>query len=441
MIARRLSAIFVLVVAGLIGWWVASTQAVDSKHKLNYGLDLSGGSRLTFVADTSTLDGGDVASAMTSLRDVIERRVNQSGTAEATVAVERSSFGEAANRDRLVVELPGITDPAAAAAEIGKTPLLEFRLVEEATDASGTPMFSDPILTGAHLKRAALTFDQTGLGRPMISFELNDEGGKKFGEITEANVGRQFAIFLDGAMLSAPVIREEIPGGKAVISGDFTVKEAQEMVRNLNYGALPVNVTLLETRTVGASLGADTLRQGETALLYAIIAVAIYMLVLYRLPGLVASLALVSYSFLVLAIFKIFGVTLTAAGIAGLILSVGVAVDANVLIFERLREELGRGRTLTEATALGFSRAWPSIRDGNLSSLISAVLLFWLSGVALVKGFALVFAIGVISSMATAILVTWVLLRALGDLSPKMAHIFYAAPRQKQNDAEPVAGN
>lgn len=275
----------------------------------------------------------------------------------------------------------------------------------------------------------------------MISFELNDEGGKKFGEITEANVGRQFAIFLDGAMLSAPVIREEIPGGKAVISGDFTVKEAQEMVRNLNYGALPVNVTLLETRTVGASLGADTLRQGETALLYAIIAVAIYMLVLYRLPGLVASLALVSYSFLVLAIFKIFGVTLTAAGIAGLILSVGVAVDANVLIFERLREELGRGRTLTEATALGFSRAWPSIRDGNLSSLISAVLLFWLSGVALVKGFALVFAIGVLSSMATAILVTWVLLRALGDLSPKMAHIFYAAPRQKQNDAEPVAGN
>lgn len=429
MIARRLSALLVLCLAFLLAWWVFSTEtAADGARKLNYGLDLSGGSRLTFVADTASLPQGEVAGAMSALREVIERRINQFGTAEPTVAVERSSFGDEATRDRLVVEIPGETNPAAAAARIGETPLLEFRLVQDSPSASGTPVLGEPLLTGAHLKRASLTFDQTG-GLPSITLDLNEEGAQRFGEVTKANVGRMLAIVLDGGLLSSPVIREEITGGRAVISGEFTVAEAREIVRSLNYGALPVKVSLLETRTVGASLGADTLQKGTVALGLAILVVSLYMVIWYRLPGLLSAVALSAYAALMVTLFKVFGVTITAAGIAGLILSVGVAVDANVLIFERLREELGKGRTLTEATALGFSRAWPSIRDGNLSGLLSSALLFWLSGVALVKGFALVFMIGILASLATALGVTWVFLRAVGEPSPTVARLLYAAPR------------
>ena len=418
MFKQRIIALLVIVAAVGIGYFVYQTESSNSNYNFKLGLDLNGGSHLVYQADVSEVAAGDIASSMEALRNVIERRVNLFGVSEPIVQTE--SAGLIAGKtiaQKLIVELPGVANIDKAIEMIGKTPLLEFKLVQEGPPAAGTTTPTLTLiptgLTGRLLKRAALEFGQN-IGEPQVLINFTDEGKELFAQITKNNVGRVLGIFLDGEPLSLPVVREEIRDGSAVISGAFTPAEAKLLVRDLNYGALPVPIKLLSTQKIGASLGADAVKAGVKAGEIAFIVIAIFLILWYRLPGTVAIVALAIYVVLNLAIFKLIPVTLTAAGIAGFILSIGMAVDANILIFERLKEELRRGRTLQDAIHEGFTRAWTSIRDSNLSSIITAVILFWLASTSVIKGFALVFGIGVLTSMLTAITVSRTLLLALG---------------------------
>jgi protein-export membrane protein SecD len=245
-----------------------------------------------------------------------------------------------------------------------------------------------------------------------VILNFNSDGAKLFEKITSENVGQTLAIFLDGQPISTPTIQEAIPGGQATISGRFTATEARDLVRNLNFGALPVPITLESSSAVGPTLGAAAMSAGVAAGLIGFAIVALFMIAWYRLPGLVAALALAEYLAFMLSVIKVIPVTLTASGIAGLIISVGMAVDANVLIFERTKEELREGKGAREAVHIGFSRAWPAIRDGHLTMIISGVILFWL-GTSIVQGFALVFVLGVLASFISAVSLSRVFLLAI----------------------------
>lgn len=427
---RRFHALSVLIVIGVVGFFVYSnTVSEDAQYPFKLGLDLAGGSHLVYEADVSQIDPAEVGDLMNVLRDVIERRVNVFGVSEPIVQVETSSFVAETQVERLVVELPGVSDVSQAIAEIGKTPLLEFKLVDQtalridmgSTTASGTAPV-DPFigtgLTGRYLASAALEFAGGSGGQlsnePVVSIVFNAEGGDLFEAITREHTGENLAIFLDGEMISSPRINEAIVGGRAIISGGFVAEEARDLAQNLNFGALPVAIELASTQTVGASLGEEVLQKGVTAGAIGLGLVLLFMALWYRLPGLVAGVSLLGYVVVMLALFKLIPVTLTAAGLAGFVLSLGMAVDANVLVFERMKEEYRSGKGSTEAARIGFARAWSAIRDGNVTSILSAILLFWF-GTSLVKGFALVFGLGVIVSMLSALLVTRTLLLALPE--------------------------
>jgi protein-export membrane protein SecD len=426
MFKKRLLALVLLVLGGLVGWYVYNSQvAADSTHKFKLGLDLNGGTELVYSADTSKLASSEISDAMNTLRDVIERRVNAFGVAEPIVQVEKVGFGIAGDAsNQLVVDLPGVTNVKDAVAMIGKTPSLEFRLENPALtdkekadpELTANKAFITTGLDGRYLSKSALEYDQT-TGQSVVSLQFNTEGADKFAELTKNNIGKVLAIFLDGDLKSMPVIRDEIRNGKAVISGGFTGSagraEAKTLVNNLNLGALPLPIELISTQTVGATLGQAATKAAVYAGILAFILISIFMILFYRLPGLIAVIALAIYTAINLAIFKLLPVTLTAPGIAGFILSVGMAVDANILIFERMKEEMNRGRELGDAVKEGFHRAWLSIRDSNTSSLITACILFMFSSTALVKGFALVFAIGVLVSMFTAITATRTMLLSI----------------------------
>ena len=427
---ERLIALAILIAGFGVGWLVYSSEVHGENFLFRLGLDLSGGTHLVYKADTSRLADADVRESMASLRDTIERRVNLFGVSEPIVQTERSGALSGETQDRLIIELPGVTDTQEAIRLIGETPVLEFRLQQPVDTQNATvgedgqlelsigDAFGSAILTGAHLDRATLQFGQSSAGglsnEPLVILDFTSEGGQIFEDFTAAHVGEVFGIFLDGQLISNPVINERITGGSAVISGGFTPDEARELVRNLNFGALPLPIELLSSQTIGASLGTDTLTHGVKAGIWGLVAVALFLLLWYRLPGLLAVVSLSLYIVLMLALFKFIPVTLTAAGLAGFILSIGLAVDANVLIFERMKEELLQDKWTNNAVRDGFSRAWLSIRDGNLSSIITAVILFWF-GTSLVEGFALVFGIGVLVSMFTAITISRSFLLALGD--------------------------
>ncbi len=272
------------------------------------------------------------------------------------------------------------------------------------------PQFNPTGLSGKNLTRATVVFQQQGVGSPQVSLEFDDEGRKLFAEITERSVGKRVAIMIDGVIISAPVVQEKITEGNAVITGNFTVDEAKELARNLNQGALPVPINLVSRQTVGATLGQESVQKSLVAGIIGLIAVAVFMIGFYRFPGLLATASLLIYAVIALAIFKLIPVTLTLAGVAGFIMSIGMAVDANVLIFERLREELREGKDLSLAIENGFRGAWSSIRDSNISSIITCIILYAF-GSSLVKGFALTLGIGVVVSMFTAITVTRTFLR------------------------------
>ena len=382
------------------------------------GLDLAGGSALTYKIETSTLpEGSNVADNVAALRDVVERRVNLFGVREPTVT---SQFSRLANEWRLIVELPGVTDVAQASKMIGETPVLEFRTQKPGTVIGTSTLdfgnnFESSQLTGRYLEKASLIFDGT-TNRPMVQLKFNDEGSDLFASITKANIGKQIAIFLDGAPISAPVVNEEITGGTAVISGTFAVEEARTLVGRLNAGALPLPITLSGTTIVGPTLGAQAVQDGVKAAVIGFLLVVIFMIVWYRLPGLMASLGLITYSAIMLALFKLIPVTLTSAGIAGFIISVGLAVDANVLTFERMKEEIRNGKGLIDAVEAGFARAWTSIRDSHIAAIIVSVILFWM-GTSVVKGFAFTFFLGAVVSLISAQLVTRVFMRAIANKS------------------------
>lgn len=445
-IFRTVVLIGLVVFLGYTVWQNASSENSSNPFKL--GLDLAGGSHLVYEADTSAVDPEEITELMNVLKEVIERRVNIFGVSEPIVQVETSSFVTEERSDRLVVELPGVTDVSQAIAEIGRTPLLEFKLLDlelleqqqtlealdsitassgaqignvrvngEAIDEDVEP-FVDTGLTGRYLESASLEFagGQSGqlANEPIVSVQFSSEGADLFASITRDNVGQQLGIFLDGELLSAPVINEPILGGTAVISGGFDPDEARALAENLSFGALPLPISLQSTQTIGPTLGAEILEKGVQAGLIGVALVMLYMIFWYRLPGLLASISLVSYVIIMLALFQYIPVTLTAAGLAGFVLSLGMAVDANVLVFERLKEEIRSGKTTGEATSLAFQRAWTAIRDGNVTSILSAIILFWF-GTSLVKGFALVFGIGVITSMFSALVITRALLIIVPD--------------------------
>ncbi len=423
---RSWAIIFVLVTI-LMGWWLYSSQTGgEDERKFRFGLDLVGGSHLVYEADTSHLNPAEVDDAMMALRDVIEKRVNLFGVSEPLVQVEKASaLSEGDKTERLIVELPGVTDLAKAVDMIGDTPQLDFKIVGDPIGTSTEVVYIETGLTGQLLKRARLEFSSSqGQGgfanEPLVMVDFNEEGKELFAKITRENVGRQLAIFLDGGEpKSDPVIREPIVGGTAVISGSFTAEEARELVRNLNIGALPVPITLASTESVGASLGMETLDKGIVAGLWGIGIVMLFLALWYRVPGILASLALFFYLVLNLGVYMLIPVTITAAGLAGLVLSIGMAVDANILIFERMKDELRRGAAVRDAIREGVARAWLPIRDGNLTSILSAVILFWF-GTASVEGFALTLIIGILISMFTAIVVTRTFLLAFAVDSDKV---------------------
>ncbi len=415
--------ILLIIAFVLLGYFLVRQEREGARFPFKFGLDLVGGIELVYKADTSNIS--DVKGAMESLKNVVERRIAESnlsgalGTLEPVIQTESSGVLSGNKDERLIVELPGVTDLKQAEDLIGKTPILEFRLLKPGTDpqkisdgsVSTDEIFLSASLTGQYLDKARLEFNQT-TGASLIGLTFNSEGKDIFARITRDHKGEILGIVLDGVRLSWPVIQDVITDGKAQITGSFSPDEAKTLVRNLNYGALPVPISLLNSQTIGASLGEEALNSGVRAGLYGFLALVIFLILWYRLPGLVASVALVSYVILSLVVFKLIPVTLTAAGLAGFILSIGMAVDANILIFERTKEELKKGKSIHDALHEGFARAWLSIRDSNISSIITAVVLFWL-GTSAVKGFALTLGLGVLISMLTAITVSRTFLFAI----------------------------
>jgi len=374
---------------------IVSTAAIIMKPT-KLGLDLVGGSRLLLEAETTDSIAKITPDVMNRLQFAIEKRVNKLGVAETTV----QQVGE----KRLLVEIPNVTDLKEAKAFLGETAELEFK--EEGKLPDGTPTWVSTGLTGKDLTKSTLSTDASG--QWVVSMEFNAEGSKKFADLTKKLVGKQMAIFFDGELQSAPRVNEAIYGGKAQISGGdsgFAYDEAERMVNLLNAGALPVPAQIVEENTVGPTLGADSIAKSQKAGIIGLSIVMLFMILYYRVPGVIADIALVIYSLILFALFKTIPVTLTLAGIAGFILSIGMAVDANILIFERTKEELRAGRNLFTAINSGFDRAFTSIFDSNMTTIITCTILYLL-GTSVVKGFALTLAIGVIVSMFSAITVT-----------------------------------
>ncbi len=377
----------------ILGLVVASILTIIYKPT-KLGLDLIGGSRLVLEAKP-TADVPEITpEVMDSLQYSIENRINALGVAETLV--------QKVGQDRLLIEIPNISDPQKAKDFLGKTANLEFK--KQIKGFNNQEAWVSTGVSGKDLKNAYLGTDQTG-HEWHVNFVLNDKGAKKFGKLTSELVGKPLGIFFDNELVSSPNVNTPITGGEGYISGSFTREEAQDMVNLLNAGALPVPAAIIEENSVGPTLGLDSLNKSKIAGLVGLGLVMIFMILYYRVPGLIANIALVIYGLLVFSIFKLIPVTLTLAGIAGFILSIGMAVDANILIFERTKEELRIGRTLYAAINAGFDRAFTSIFDSNMTTIITCSILY-MFGTSIVKGFALTLAIGVAISMFTAITVT-----------------------------------
>jgi preprotein translocase subunit SecD len=422
--------------------------AIDQEFPIHEGLDLKGGVQVLLQADVPPGTKVDPGS-MQAVQQIVTQRVNALGVSEPVV--------QSAGGDRIIVELPGLKDPDAAVKTLGETGLLEFidagstplapgtvvttslggpskndvsltptanatpTAEATATSTTGNPTPTathvyQTIMTGKDLKSADVGFDQ--YNQPLVNFTLTAQGSKTFADFTTKNVGKYLAITLDKKVIESPVIREPITGGSGQISGGFTLDSAKSLVIELRYGALPIPLKVVESNQVGPTLGAQAVQQSVIAGIIGLGIVLSFMLLYYRVPGLLADIALLIYAAVTFTLFRMIPVTLTLAGIAGFILSIGMAVDANILIFERMKEELRAGRTLRAAIDAGFARAWTSIRDSNFSTLITCAILFWFGmtfGASIIQGFALTLAIGVIVSLFTAVLVSRTFLQLVVD--------------------------
>lgn len=383
MIKFLVAVIATLVAAGLYMLPLATS--------IKQGLDLQGGTHVVMEAvDTPEAKVDD--DAVQRVVKIIEQRVNGLGLTEPVIQRQGDR--------RVIVELPGVKDPEKAIEILGKTALLEFQ------DESGAT-----VLTGKELKDAKAQMDQSN--RSSVAIEFSDEGGKKFADLTAKNIGKRISILLDKQVLTSPVVQEAIPSGKAQITGSKTIEEATNLAVLLRSGSLPVKVEVIETRTVGPSLGQDSKDKSKKAFAIGLGAIVIFMLLFYRMSGFVANIALILYVIMLLVALKMLNATLTLPGIAGIILSIGMAVDANVLIFERFKEEYHAGKTLRAAMDAGFHRAFDTIIDSHLTTIFACVVLFFLGTSGLVKGFAITLGLGTVLSLLTAIVITKVLIKML----------------------------
>ena len=416
---RRAGPILIVVIGVLAllivffpGLRVPDTTAGDGSWRLietKLGLDLEGGLRVEYQALPKD-DQSPTAESMGVIRDIIERRVNQTGVSEPVVVVQGS--------DRVVIELPGVSDVDSVRRLVGQTGRLDFVPLGTTQATEGQVLdlaVTPPLFSGDQVESAAVGTDSQG-GGLAVDFVLKGDGAQLFADYTRDHIGEYFAITLDGTVISAPVINSAIPNGQVQISaggiGGFPAKEANELVTILKFGSLPFPIQELSSEQISATLGETFLNQSLLAGLIGIILVITFMILYYRMPGIVAGFALLYYTLVVLAIFRLIPVTLTLAGIAGFVLSIGMAVDANILIFERMKEELRVGKSLPAAVEAGFNRAWNSILDSNVSSLITATILYAF-GSSVIRGFALVLIIGVLTSMFSAIVVTRSIMRVL----------------------------
>lgn len=396
--------LIIVIIAALAVFFISPfSKPIDFGKKYSpwrLGLDLVGGTHLIYEVDMSQVDSKDRDSVMDGLKGVIEKRINLFGVSEPQVVTAKEGGAY-----RLIVELAGIKDISTAVKMIGETPFLEFR---EVSGEGTSTEFIPTNLTGRYLKSAKVDFDQT-TGTAFLSLEFNDEGAKIFEMLTGNNVGKQICTFIDYQVADCATVQEKIPGGKARITGKFSLDDVKQMAARFNAGALPAPIKLVSQQTIGASLGQESLRKAIYAGTIGTLIIIIFMLLYYRKMGIFASIALVIYIILTATIFKSL-ITMTLAGIAGYVLSIGMAVDANILIFERTKEEIKKGLAKTAAIEEGFRRAWPSIRDSNVSTIITSVILYEFT-TSFVKGFALTLLIGVLVSMFSAITITRLLMR------------------------------
>lgn len=398
---------------------------INKEFRTKLGLDLKGGSHLVFQTDTSKLKKEDINDAVVSARDVIEKRVNFFGVSEPVVQTVKSG-----NSYRITVDLPGIEDVSQAVALIGQTAQLRFmeEASMEAKIATMTPLIQRLTkftgLGGQDVKKSSVVFDpQTG--QPQVSLQFSKKGSELFSVITERNIGKPVGIFLDYFPISAPTVQQKISEGNAVISGNFTIEEAKQLSISINSGALPLPISLIEQRNIGPTLGALEVRKSVFAGSIGLCMVLLFMILYYGKLGVIASMGLCIYGLISFALFRAIPVVLTLPGVAGFILSIGMAVDSNILIFERIKEELRKGKEFHIAVRLGFGRAIDAIKDANITTLTVAFILFnpmnwdFLPQFGMVRGFALTLAIGVATSLFTGIVIT----RRLIDIFYKQSDI------------------
>lgn len=419
-----------LIFLGLI--WVDLPESIKTKYKIpsqlsfkvfgldikkdfttKLGLDLKGGSSLIFEADTSKVKREDLNDALNSSRDVIERRINFFGVTEPQIQTIKTG-----DKYRLSVDLPGITNYDEAIKLIGQTAQLSFRELGDAVDektATSTPLFTlltkETGLTGVDINKSTIEFDSQ-TGKPQVGLQFNNKGSKLFASITKRNIGKPVGIFLDSMSLTMPTVQTEITDGNAVITGDFTTDEAKKLTIAINSGALPLPIKLVEQKSIGPSLGELEVRKSVYAGTIGLVMVLLFMIIYYGRLGLIASLGLIIYGLISMFIFKAIPLVLTLPGVAGFILSIGMAVDSNILIFERIKEEQRKGRSFDIAVRLGFGRAIDAIKDANVTTLTVAFILFnplsweFLPQFGMVRGFALTLAIGVGTSLFTGVVIT-----------------------------------
>jgi preprotein translocase subunit SecD len=380
------------------GAFVLSLIIIFFYKNFSLGMDFAGGTILTYQIDWQNIDKAKVKNVLEQTKDLIERRINFLGVSEYFI-----SFSESG---RILIEIPNIKDPEMAKKIIGETPFLEFRIPKDNE-------FVPSGLTGEYLQKAEVLVNPNTL-EPIVSLEFNQEGAKIFKDLTQKYLGQPIAIYLDGKLISSPVVREVIENGKAQITGQFTLEEAKLLANRLNQGALPAPLNLIAESVVNPILSEKILKIALYASILGIILVILFMIIFYGFYGFLADIALIFFLVFNLALYKILGVTISLASLSGLILAIGMAVDANILIFERMKEEKQRGLKIKEVIKEGFDRAFPSIRDSNMTTITSSLLIYFLA-TSFVKGFALTLLFGVIFSFLTAVFFTRYLLEIYAD--------------------------
>ncbi len=412
---RSVAVLLVLAVAvavlGFLALFGAGANKKLSYHDIKLGLDLSGGVAIVYQADKEDVTDDEMATAVS----LIQHRLDRKGWSEAEAAQQGTN--------RIRVEIPGVADAEEAIKELGKTAQLQFMTAD-----------GNVVLTGADVVEARKEVGKTsqnGASEPYVALKFSDEGAKAFADATTNNIGKQIYIAMDNDVISAPKVNSAITDGECIITGNFTGESAEELASLIREGSMPFNLTVMEMNNIGARLGANAVSTSKTAAFVGILLVFIFMLFAYKMSGFAADWALGIYLSLEIIAISVLGITLTLPGIAGVILSVGMAVDANVIIFERIKEEVSKGKSMRIAVQAGFSRALPAILDGNVTTFIAALVLYFM-GTGTIKGFAYTLMIGIVISMFTAIFITRLILKSLIGIGLNKPSLYVSLPKEKK---------